>query len=51
MENVGVTSGASTPEELVEAVVDATHPTEVVRLQGAAEDVTFVLPLEFRNAE
>ncbi len=51
MEKVGVTSGASTPEELVEAVVEAIGPTEVVRLQGAAEDVTFVLPPEFRDAE
>ena len=49
VENVGVTSGASTPEELVEAVVDALDPAEVVRLQGAAEDVTFVLPPEFRE--
>ena len=49
VENVGVTSGASTPEELVEAVVDALGPAEIVRLQGAAEDVTFVLPLEFRE--
>ena len=51
VENVGVTSGASTPEELVEAVVDALGPAEIVRLQGAAEDVTFVLPLEFRQPE
>ena len=45
---VGITSGASTPERLVEEVVDALSPDEVVRIKGIDEDVSFVLPAEFR---
>jgi len=48
VENVGITSGASTPEELVEAVIAALHPDEVVKIEGVEEDVTFVLPKELR---
>jgi 4-hydroxy-3-methylbut-2-enyl diphosphate reductase len=48
VENVGITSGASTPEELVEAVIAALHPDEVVKIAGVEEDVTFVLPKELR---
>ena len=48
VENVGVTSGASTPERLVEAVIEAIEPDEVVQIKGAEEDVTFVLPRELR---
>ncbi len=48
VENVGITSGASTPEELVEAVIKALHPVEVVTIDGVEEDVTFVLPKELR---
>ena len=48
VENVGVTSGASTPESLVEAVIDAIRPEEVVVVKGADEDVSFVLPKELR---
>jgi len=50
IENVGITSGASTPELLVDAVIDAIGPDEVVILKGAKEDVSFVLPKEFRDA-
>jgi 4-hydroxy-3-methylbut-2-enyl diphosphate reductase len=46
--NVGITSGASTPEQLVEAVIDALHPEEVVTIDGVEEDVSFVLPKELR---
>jgi 4-hydroxy-3-methylbut-2-enyl diphosphate reductase len=49
VENVGITSGASTPEELVLAVIDALRPDEVIRTQGAEEDVSFVLPRELRQ--
>jgi 4-hydroxy-3-methylbut-2-enyl diphosphate reductase len=49
VENVGVTSGASTPELLVDAVIEAIKPDEVVVLKGAEEDVSFVLPKEFRD--
>ena len=48
VENVGITSGASTPELLVEAVVKAIEPDEVVMVEGAEEDVSFVLPNELR---
>ena len=48
-ESVGITSGASTPEDLVMAVVDAIAPDEVTVLTGVDEDVSFVLPREFRG--
>ena len=48
VENVGISSGASTPEQLVESVVDALSPDEVVPLKGADEDISFVLPHELR---
>ena len=46
VENVGITSGASTPEPLVESVIEAISPQEVVPIKGAEEDVSFVLPKE-----
>ena len=45
---VGITSGASTPEVLVEAVIDALAPERVTLLEGAEEDITFTLPRELR---
>ena len=45
---VGVTSGASTPEVLVESVVQALRPEKVTMLTGVAEDVSFTLPRELR---
>ena len=48
LENVGVTSGASTPELQVESVVQALGPDEVIPITGAEEDVSFVLPKELR---
>ena len=47
-ENIGITSGASTPELLVEAVVSSLNPDEVVLIDGVDEDVNFVLPMEIR---
>ena len=48
VENVGVTSGASTPESQVESVIDAIAPDEVLPIRGVEEDVSFVLPRELR---
>ena len=48
VESVGITSGASTPEELVQAVIRALDPEEVIEVKGADEDITFVLPRELR---
>ena len=45
---VGITSGASTPELLVQQVIAALEPEEVVPIEGAEEDVAFVLPRELR---
>jgi 4-hydroxy-3-methylbut-2-enyl diphosphate reductase len=47
-ERVGVTSGASTPEVLVESVVKALAPDQVTMLSGVEEDVAFTLPRELR---
>ncbi len=47
-QQVGITSGASTPEVLVEAVIAALNPERVTLLEGAEEDITFTLPKELR---
>ncbi len=53
---VGVTSGASTPELLVQRVVNAlrahtSDPLQIVHLAGAREDVSFRLPAELARAK
>ena len=45
---VGIVSGASTPESLVEAVIAKLEPEQVVPVEVVEEDVTFVLPRELR---
>jgi 4-hydroxy-3-methylbut-2-enyl diphosphate reductase len=45
---VGITSGASTPEVLVEGVIQALAPDRVTLMGGGEEDVTFSLPQELR---
>jgi 4-hydroxy-3-methylbut-2-enyl diphosphate reductase len=45
---VGITSGASTPEVLVESVIKALAPERVIKLDGIREDVAFTLPKELR---
>jgi len=47
---VGVSSGASTPESLVQAVCDALEPDEVTHLGLASEDIEFTLPPDMRDA-
>ncbi len=49
VENVGITSGASTPEQLVLSVIDALAPEDVVTIDGVDEDISFVLPRELRG--
>ena len=44
--NLGITSGASTPELLVENVIEYLDPEEVITLTGADEDINFKLPAE-----
>ena len=48
VERVGITSGASTPESLVQEVIKCLGPDEVIPIEGAEEDVSFVLPRELR---
>ena len=45
---IGITSGASTPEVLVESVIQALNPEKVTLLTGTEEDVSFTLPRELR---
>jgi 4-hydroxy-3-methylbut-2-en-1-yl diphosphate reductase len=52
VETVGITSGASAPEELVEALVElfrARGAEEVSELRTVHEDVRFMLPKEIRD--
>ena len=49
IENVGITSGASTPESMVQAVIESLGADEVERIDGEDEDVNFVLPAELRE--
>ena len=48
IQKVGITSGASTPEVLVESVIKALAPEKVTMLEGVEEDVEFTLPKELR---
>lgn len=49
VDTVGITSGASTPEWLVQNVIKALEPEKVVPVDGIEEDVSFVLPRELRD--
>jgi 4-hydroxy-3-methylbut-2-enyl diphosphate reductase len=54
VETVGITSGASAPEELVEALVELFRErgaAEVSELRTVHEDVRFMLPKEIRDAQ
>lgn len=48
-ENIGITSGASTPESLMMDVISALAPDEVTTVGGAEEEITFVLPHDLRQ--
>ena len=43
-DKVGITSGASTPEVLVESVIEKLAPEKVTMVSGVDEDITFKLP-------
>lgn len=48
VDDVGITSGASTPEYLVKQVIESLAPEEVIDVEVAKEGITFVLPKELR---
>jgi len=50
-EHVGVTSGASTPEIMVQEVVQYLQPTEVSNIEGTPENITFKLPKELQESK
>lgn len=49
VDNVGITSGASTPESMVQAVIQSLEADDVERIDGEDEDIHFVLPAELRD--
>ena len=48
VERVGVASGASTPEVLVDAVITALNPEKVTPIEVVEEDISFIMPRELR---
>ena len=48
IERIGITSGASTPERLVDQVVTRLKPHKVTEIEIVEEDVTFLLPKDLR---
>ena len=46
IETLGITSGASTPEKMVQEVIKAVKPHSVEYIGGPPEDITFKLPKE-----
>ena len=47
-EKVGITSGASTPEVLVESVIERLAPDNVTMVSGVEEEISFNLPEQLR---
>jgi 4-hydroxy-3-methylbut-2-enyl diphosphate reductase len=51
MQKIGITSGASTPEDLVDAVISFLEPDDVSTMNIIEENVSFALPRELRGIE
>ena len=49
VEKIGITSGASTPEKQVKAVIDAISPANVFRVGPGEESTTFAIPRSLRT--
>ncbi len=49
VDKIGITSGASTPEKQVKAVIDAIKPENVFRVGPGEEKTTFAIPRNLRN--
>ena len=47
-DTVGITSGASTPEVLVESVIEKLAPDKLTMVSGVEEDISFNLPKQLR---
>ena len=47
--NVGITSGASTPDSLVRGIIDFISPDNIIEMGGEEENITFTLPKELRD--
>jgi len=49
--NIGITSGASTPDSLGKDIIDFINPEKVIEMGGEEENITFNLPMELREQE
>jgi 4-hydroxy-3-methylbut-2-enyl diphosphate reductase len=49
IKKIGITSGASTPEKQVIAVIEAISPENVYRVGPGEENITFAIPRNLRN--
>jgi len=49
VEKIGITSGASTPEKQVKAVIEAIAPDNIFRVGPGEETTTFAIPRNLRN--
>ena len=49
IQRVGITSGASTPEWLVDSITQRLDASQVCTVEVAEEKVTFALPKELRD--